>query len=80
MLGIGLHRCFLKIKRKLILSRSQALMTVLLKEVPVAWAQQEHKKMSKIIVQEFDVCHKFVEKFSRERKSVENTKKDIEST
>lgn len=55
-------------------------MTVLLKEVPVAWAQQEHKKISKIIAQEFDVCHKFVEKVSRERKSVENTKKDIEST
>ena len=55
-------------------------MTVLLKEAPVAWAQQEHKKMSKIIVQEFDACHKFVEKVSRERKSVENTKKDTEST
>lgn len=48
--------------RMLILSRSRDLMTVLLKEVLVALAQQEHKKMSKIVVEDFNVCNKFVEK------------------
>ena len=38
-------------------------MTVLLKEVLAALAQQEHKKkMSKTVAEESDVCHKFVEK------------------